>query len=90
MGGRRRGRTWRGWWASLGSLPMGGESRVWVFAGGMEFRVGDRERIRALVSAFVSEAGVLLLESSVMSLLRVVHCRGARSWGLREGSVVLH
>ena len=90
MGGRRRGRTWRGWWASLGSLPMGGGSRVWVFAGGTALRVGDRERIRALVPTSVSVAGVLLLESSVMSLLRVVHCRGARSWGLREGSVVLH
>ena len=69
---------------------MGGGSRVWVFAGGVEFRVGERERILALVSAFVSEAGVLLLESSVLSLLRVVHCRGARSWGLRVGSVVPH
>ena len=90
MGGGKRGRTWRGWWASLGSLPMGGGSRVCVFAGGMEFRVGDRDRIRALVSTSVSGAGVLLLESSVMSLLRVVHCRGARSWGLREGSAVPH
>ena len=69
---------------------MGGGSRVWVFAGGVEFRVGERERILALVSVFVSEAGVLLLESSVLSLLRLVHCRGARSWGLRVGSVVLH
>ena len=90
MGGRRRGRTWRGWWASLGSLPMGGGSRVCVFAGGVEFRVGDRDRIRALVSKSVSGANVLLLESSVVSLLRVVHCLGARNWGLREGSVVLH
>ena len=69
---------------------MGGGSRVCVFAGGVEFRVGERERIRALVSVFVSETGVLLLESSAMSLLRVVHCRGAHSWGLREGYAVLH
>ena len=67
-----------GWWKSC------------VFVGGMEFRVGDRDRIRALVSKSVSGANVLLLESSVVSLLRVVHCLGARNWGLREGSVVLH
>ena len=66
---------------------MGGGSRVWVFAEGVEFRVGERERILALVSVFVSEAGVLLLESSALSLF---HCRGARSWGLRVGSAVLH
>ena len=90
MGGRRRARTWRGWWASLGSLPTGGGGLVCVLAGGVAFLVGDRDRARALVSTSASGASVLLLASSVVSPLRVVHCLGARSWGLREGSVVLH
>ena len=57
MGGTRRGRTWRGWWASLGSLPMGGGSRVWVLAGDAEFRVGERERILDIVSVFFVGCG---------------------------------
>ena len=69
---------------------MGGGSRVWVFAGGMEFRVGERERFLGLVFVCVSDVGVLLVGSSVLSPLRASHCRGARSWGLRVGSVVLH
>ena len=69
---------------------MGGGSRVWVLAGGMEFRVGERERILDLAFVFVSDVGALLVGSSVLSPLRGIHCRGARSWGLRVGSVVLH
>ena len=52
--------------------------------------MGERERILALAFVLVLEVGVLLEGSSVLSPLRAVHCRGARSWGLRVGSVVLH